>query len=443
MACTIDHLRVDHRVTVLRDFTDLAGITIRAGETGVLRGLGLDYPQMEIWLELERGGAPQKLRFALRASDGPRNGRMKDYFEMGDPIETPSAPAKPTEPPPPEEPKRPQFQPCASRQAPNDTSLGELRVACNCDTAFHREVLPARGELSLWACLHCGTVTCSRSLGDDGRFTGNAWQENRTVALSDAVHGWVSNWPRVKMDYTAHSRWPMSSDFVRYPTLYYPADARCADLAQLDKLESRLVREQAGQSSAQRLRATHRVKSAPSGGVPDQLRGYVMLWEALQLRSSSDLSDLLHLAQPRSLGCEVAAEVLRQRPDAFELIVNSLRSGDAMRRGVGFMIARDLRPADPRLAGVLIEMLGNLSCEPLPDVPNAIASRGQCEMLLLLIAELKQATPEMLSTLRALMRKLARHDAFLVDCIRIVLHELDPANHAAPSSASNRMFLAP
>ena len=26
-------------------------------------------------------------------TDGPRNGRMKEFFEMGDPIETPSIPA--------------------------------------------------------------------------------------------------------------------------------------------------------------------------------------------------------------------------------------------------------------------------------------------------------------------------------------------------------------
>lgn len=89
MACTIDHLRVDHRVTVLRDFTDLAGITIRAGETGVLRGLGLDYVRMEIWIELEHNGARDKLRFALRAADGPRNGHMREYFEVGEDVSTP------------------------------------------------------------------------------------------------------------------------------------------------------------------------------------------------------------------------------------------------------------------------------------------------------------------------------------------------------------------
>ncbi len=91
MACTIDHLRVDHRVTVLQDFTDLAGITLRAGETGVLRGLGLDTARMELWIELERGDARETLRFALRAADGPRNGRMRDYFELGEDVAPPRA----------------------------------------------------------------------------------------------------------------------------------------------------------------------------------------------------------------------------------------------------------------------------------------------------------------------------------------------------------------
>lgn len=46
------------------------------GETGVLRGLGLDSSRMELWLKLERDGARDKLRFALRATAGPRNGHL-------------------------------------------------------------------------------------------------------------------------------------------------------------------------------------------------------------------------------------------------------------------------------------------------------------------------------------------------------------------------------
>jgi len=429
MACTIDHLRVDHRVTVLRDFTDLAGLPVHAGEAGVLRGIGLDYAKMEIWIELERNGRCDKLRFALRATDGPRNGRMKEFFEMGESIEVPSLPMPKPAALPPEGPKRPPLSLHAyvGKQTPNDTSLGEIQVACDCDPNFHRQLLPNRGGYSLYGCLHCGTVTCSRSFGDDGRFTGNAWQETRTVLLSDSVHRWVAHWPRVKVDYTAHLRWPMSADFVRYPTLYYPADTRCTDADQLAAIESQLARQQSTQSVAARLRATHRVDSSPPVGIPAELAGYEMLWEALQLTSRSDLADLIHLAQPRSLGCEIAADLLRQRSDAFELVLSSLRSPDETRRGVGFVIARDLRPPDRRLSGILIEMMNGLPFDPLPHDPQGIVSRGRFEMILLLIAELKLATPEMLSTLRTLMRKFARHDPFLVNCVRIVVRELDAA----------------
>lgn len=89
MACTIDHLSVDHRVTVLRGFTDLAGNSIRAGETAVLRGLGHDGARMELWIELERNGARDTLRFALRATNGPRIGHMREFFEKGEDVTTP------------------------------------------------------------------------------------------------------------------------------------------------------------------------------------------------------------------------------------------------------------------------------------------------------------------------------------------------------------------
>ena len=35
MSATIDHLPIDHRVTVLRDFTDVAGLTLRSGDSAI------------------------------------------------------------------------------------------------------------------------------------------------------------------------------------------------------------------------------------------------------------------------------------------------------------------------------------------------------------------------------------------------------------------------
>jgi hypothetical protein len=89
MATTIDHLRVDHRITVLRDFVDAKGAMMRAGDSGVLTKIGWDQSRMEIILEIKRDSGSVKLVFELAAKTGPRNGRMRDYFEMGEDVTPP------------------------------------------------------------------------------------------------------------------------------------------------------------------------------------------------------------------------------------------------------------------------------------------------------------------------------------------------------------------
>lgn len=89
MATTIDHLRVDHRITVLRDFVDAKGTMMRAGDSGVLTKIEWDQLRMEIILELKRDSRKVKLVFELAARTGPRNGRMRDYFEMGEDVTPP------------------------------------------------------------------------------------------------------------------------------------------------------------------------------------------------------------------------------------------------------------------------------------------------------------------------------------------------------------------
>lgn len=81
---TIDHLRVDYRVTVLREFTDATGTTMNANETGVIRNMTLDQVRWEIHIEIERDAELVRLMFPLRAESGPRNGHMREFFEMGE-----------------------------------------------------------------------------------------------------------------------------------------------------------------------------------------------------------------------------------------------------------------------------------------------------------------------------------------------------------------------
>lgn len=82
MGCTIDHLQTDHRVRVLRDFSDARGTRCRAGETAIIRRMDLDWARNEFFIEWEReDGAKETLFFSQTAKEGPRNGHMREFFE--------------------------------------------------------------------------------------------------------------------------------------------------------------------------------------------------------------------------------------------------------------------------------------------------------------------------------------------------------------------------
>lgn len=91
MATTIDHLCINHRVTVLREFTDATGVTLHAGERGIVRGLAFDQIRLEIQMEIERENGKVALRFPLNATGGPRNGHMKEFFALGDYVPVPGS----------------------------------------------------------------------------------------------------------------------------------------------------------------------------------------------------------------------------------------------------------------------------------------------------------------------------------------------------------------
>lgn len=89
MALTIDHLRVDHRLTVLRDFVDAQGRRMHAGDTGILTAMSWDQVRMEIHLEIQCDSGKVELVFPLKATTGPRNGHMREYFDVGEDVSTP------------------------------------------------------------------------------------------------------------------------------------------------------------------------------------------------------------------------------------------------------------------------------------------------------------------------------------------------------------------
>lgn len=464
MGCTIDHLRADHRVRVLRGFVDARGVVQRAEATGVIRDMGLDLNRREIWIDWEPGGAAaERMYFSLDAREGPGNGRMKQYFEVEERLPSPKAGAA-----------APQAatvietsaagggrersarggradrggsvleldaaggslvrdgggvatqneRPTPSSLRSRRRCLGETAIDCGCDPGYFREVLLSGQEVSVRACLCCGRVTCTRCEGDDGRHTGKSSVAYFVVDVPDRVLEWVGRWPRVSVEYAAApTRWPMPATLARWPRRYLPAGARCASLSALSAMEAGAVPVVRAGDVASKWREMELPGSSPPGGVPRELEGYLDIWESLQLRPESDVHKLVHLAQVGHPASAVATDLLCRRRDAFELMASALAGTDPVWRRAGYAMARDLNAPSDRLALLFRGLLAKLMTAPREAGTGQLESWYGVQALLGAIADQRLRDPGLLKELGAYRLELARHDAdsLLVEAIGVVV----------------------
>ncbi|MEO7997682.1 MAG: hypothetical protein ABI852_09565, partial [Gemmatimonadaceae bacterium] len=84
MAATIDHLRVEHVVHVTQAFTDARGVKHEVGESGLITNLAFSTVSDDVSITWKRGDSTETMYFNLRSPAGPGNGRMKQYFELGE-----------------------------------------------------------------------------------------------------------------------------------------------------------------------------------------------------------------------------------------------------------------------------------------------------------------------------------------------------------------------
>lgn len=101
MATTVDHLAQNRRIRVIRPFADADGKRFENGYAGVIVALDLDRKSFDILMEVEReDGGRDSMRFRLAEREGPGNGRMREYFEVGEALPSPRR-RQPDEPPDP------------------------------------------------------------------------------------------------------------------------------------------------------------------------------------------------------------------------------------------------------------------------------------------------------------------------------------------------------
>ena len=84
MGTTVDHLSVDHIITVIAPFTDEQGVAHNVGETGVITAIGASLLSHEITIDWTRHGQSERMLFWIKSKTGPGIGRMKQFFEKGE-----------------------------------------------------------------------------------------------------------------------------------------------------------------------------------------------------------------------------------------------------------------------------------------------------------------------------------------------------------------------
>lgn len=87
MSTVIDNLHIDHRVTVILDFTDSAGVSMRTGESGIIRELSFDQIKLQAHIGIEREGGKVALMFQYKVRQPARS--MREIFEVGDYVPVP------------------------------------------------------------------------------------------------------------------------------------------------------------------------------------------------------------------------------------------------------------------------------------------------------------------------------------------------------------------
>jgi hypothetical protein len=316
------------------------------------------------------------------------------------------------------------------RQPQEELLLEELTVACDCGPDFHRSLWP-QGQLGVHACLKCGAVTVTKQVGDDGRFTGNAWTAYWTVPTPQNIVDWLARFPRMSVDYPgAPWRWPMSAALVRYPTLLYPANTRVRDAAHLSKLEDELWAAQKDRPRAERFRTIAGHIPPPPQDCPAEFHAFLAVKAALSLPPDTDFDTLRPHANLASPSSELAAALVLRRPVAYDTMMRCLRSKDDGDFSTGIAMLRDARPLfagpdDPRLAPELLKLMDNLPLGKLKDVPGRVESWFRFEALLVAIADLGANSEEMLDGLATLRTKIVAKDATVAEAIRIVINELN------------------
>lgn len=277
------------------------------------------------------------------------------------------------------------------------------RVNCSCDPGFHRSILYYPGPEAPFACMHCGAVTFSQVIGDDGRGGGEAWTSILVMDMPPDVVEWFGLLPR------RTGMWEME------PECYLGASERFKTVAALLETEQKRDLETKGWSSGRKIRAAGVPVQPPPKDIGAANPYYIYAWEALQMDQTTPVETLLNMAKRSDFLLGLLEDLFFSQPDINALISNWLHtfeddlywytrtSGDPYFVAIE-LLRRQKEPAPEHIAEVL-EYLQTVSLEKNPYYSDELKAAYRIKAALKLI-ETCGPQPEVIRTLSDLKKRV-------------------------------------
>jgi hypothetical protein len=264
----------------------------------------------------------------------------------------------------------------------------ERQVACACDVRMQRPVLHDHTgwNIRVTACMHCGTVTATRSIVEEPRPHDVRCIGNEVIPLAPDALAWLARWPRVAGDV-----WRGGDG------TFLPHDVRCATHQDLIDLEARAAQQPTPR--IERLRAAGVPATSPPASLPTELAAFRQYQAALALPCEPAAREVMDVIARNPVTRSIVAQLLVSGADTDAAIAVALASSDPDLRQAAIMVST----RQPSLVGDAVVR----TCDALLAVLTSEADDG-ATALVHAVGMLGARMTPVLPTLEALVTRIDR-----------------------------------
>jgi hypothetical protein len=281
----------------------------------------------------------------------------------------------------------------------------KARVNCSCDPAFHLPVLFYFASEGVFACMHCGTVSCSQVIGDDGRGGGESWMATIAVEVPAPALKWLGQWPRF-----------FSSQGYLTDALFLPAAQKFSTPEKLKNELAALAEKTSDWPFPQKLKSAGFPTDSAPEGLPGFATGFIGVAEVLQLPPNAGIDTLCDYAMRSPFMLALLQDTLLNRPDIDDLLCEWITYQSSgmywYTRNVGepYFLAFDLirikKEASPKVIETLLMDIAQMPVQKNPYWQEELMYSFKLDAALRVIREIPVNISDAIAAVQTLKQRI-------------------------------------